>query len=107
MQLKPSKLTLNPDILFGTVAVGDIKYSLLTPDWNRAHLYQAIAFATGFHVSHAGVFGFTFSGSCPVEPHVGDVCVRAFTWLADQAVPPEIAEATLTSQARNWLTSHA
>src|SRR5262249_44004133 len=103
LRLKPSKLTLNPDLLFGDSAVGDVKYSLLSADWNRPHLYQAVTFATGYGMSRAGVFGFTSSGSSPPELQVGPVHLRAFTWLANEAVAPEIAEAKLVNEARMWI----
>jgi 5-methylcytosine-specific restriction enzyme subunit McrC len=103
LRLKPSKLTLNPDLLFGQLAVGDVKYSLLQPEWNRSHLYQAVAFATGYGATRAGVFGFTSSDLCPPELQVGPVHLRAFTWLATEAVAPETAEVKLVSETRNWL----
>ena len=64
LQLKPSKLSLHPDLIFGVHAIGDVKYSLLDSDWKRSHLYQAVAFATGYRVPHAAVFG-----SHPAVPH--------------------------------------
>jgi 5-methylcytosine-specific restriction endonuclease McrBC regulatory subunit McrC len=106
-QLKPSNLTLNPDLLFGNSAVGDVKYSLLSPDWNRPYLYQAVTFATGYRMSRAGVFGFTSSGSTPPELQVGPVHLRAFTWLADETVTPEDAEAKLVKEARMWMGAKA
>lgn len=103
LRLKPSKLTLNPDLLFGNVAVGDVKYSLLSSNWNRSHLYQAVAFATGYCVSRAGVFGFTSSDESPPELQVGPVHVRPFTWLAKEKVTPEVAELKLVNEAREWI----
>jgi len=103
LRLKPSKLTLNPDLLFGNIAVGDVKYSLLGSDWNRSHLYQAVAFATGYRVSRAGVFGFTSSDLRPPGLQVGPVHVRAFTWLAKEEVTPEVAEAKLVNEAHGWI----
>jgi hypothetical protein len=103
LQLKPSKLTLNPDLVFGSAAVGDIKYSLLSSTWKRSHLYQAVAFATGYRVSRAGVFGFTTTGPRPPELQVGPVYLRAFTWLANEAVAPQVAEAKFVDEARKWI----
>jgi hypothetical protein len=104
LQLKPSKLTLNPDLLFGSIAVGDVKYSLLSSDWNRSHLYQAVAFATGYRVAHAGVFGFTSTDSSPPELQVGPVHLRAFTWLANETVAPETAEVKFVNEVRIWIS---
>jgi hypothetical protein len=103
LPLRPSKLTLNPDLIFGRIAVGDVKYSLLKSDWNRPHLYQAVAFATGYRVSHAGLFGFTSTSISPQQLQVGPVHLRAFTWIANEAVAAEIAEATLVNAARKWI----
>jgi hypothetical protein len=105
-QLKPSKLTLNPDLVFGSLAVGDVKYSLFSSDWKRSHLYQAVAFATGYGVASAGVFGFTASGASPPELQVGCVHLRAFTWLANEEVAPGIAEDKLVNQVRKWIGVH-
>lgn len=107
LQLKPSKLTLNPDLVFGSIAVGDVKYSLLSSEWKRSHLYQAVAFAAGYRVSRAGVFGFTTTGPSPPELQVGPVHLRAFTWLANEAVAPQVAEANLVSEARIWIGAEA
>jgi 5-methylcytosine-specific restriction enzyme subunit McrC len=106
-QLKPSKLTINPDLVFGSTAVGDVKYSLLSSDWKRSHLYQAVAFATGYRVSRAGVFGFTSTGTRPPELQVGPVHLRAFTWLANDAVAPQAAEAKFVNEARTWIGADA
>jgi 5-methylcytosine-specific restriction enzyme subunit McrC len=107
LQLKPSKLTLNPDLVFGRTAVGDIKYSLLGSDWKRPHLYQAVAFATGYRVSRAGVFGFTSTGPSPPELQVGPIHLRAFTWLANEAVAPRVAEAKFVDETRTWIVTDA
>jgi hypothetical protein len=103
LRLKPSRLTLNPDLLFGNAAVGDVKYVLLTPDWDRSHLYQAVAFATGYRLSRAGVFGFSSSGPIPPPLQIGRVNVRTFTWLANEVVTAEEAQAQLISDARMWI----
>jgi hypothetical protein len=105
IQLRPSKLGLNPDLVFGGIAVGDVKYSLLAPDWNRPHLYQAVAFATGYRVTRAGVFGFMLKGPSPPQLQVGPVGLTAFAWLSDETVAPETAEATLLDEARSWINA--
>jgi len=107
IQLKPSKLSLNPDLVFGAIAVGDVKYSLLTQDWNRPHLYQAVAFATGYRATRAGVFGFTSKGASPPQLQVGPVGLRAFAWLADETVAPEASAATLLDEVRDWINADA
>lgn len=104
-QLKPSRLTLNPNLVFGSLAVADVKYSMLSSDWNRTHLYQAVAFATGYQVQRAGVFGFTSTGSTPPELQVGRVHLRAFTWHANEQVAPEVAETKLVNETRTWIAA--
>ena len=112
-QLKPSRLTLNPDLVFGSLAVADVKYSMLSSDWNRTHLYQAVAFATGYQVQRAGVFGFTSTGSTPPELQVGRVHLRAVQcggdgepeWHANEQVAPEAAETKLVNETRTWIAA--
>jgi hypothetical protein len=102
LQLKPSKLRLNPDLVFGAHAIGDVKYSLLDSDWRRSHLYQAIAFATGYGVRHAAVFGFSPNGSTPPEVQVGAVRLRSFAWVSSASAAPADSAAKLTADARAW-----
>lgn len=103
LQLKPSKLTLNPDLVFGHVAVGDVKYSLMSGDWRRSHLYQAVAFATGFGVNQAGVFGFSATGDRPPDVQVGNVALRSFAWRAAADWAAEDAADALLDEVRAWL----
>jgi 5-methylcytosine-specific restriction endonuclease McrBC regulatory subunit McrC len=54
IQLPGTSLTLNPGLVFSAPrAVGDVKYKLSPGEWIRTDLYQLVAFATGFRVSHA------------------------------------------------------
>jgi hypothetical protein len=69
------------------------------------NLYQAVAFATGYRVPRAGVFGFTSSGPSPPELQVGPVNLRAFTWLASEDITPETAQAKLVNETRTWITA--
>jgi hypothetical protein len=46
-KVEASNVTLNPDLIFGGVAVGDVKYKMWERDWNRVDLYQAITFVSG------------------------------------------------------------
>jgi 5-methylcytosine-specific restriction enzyme subunit McrC len=106
LTLTPSRLRLNPDLVFGTTATGDVKYSLLSAEWRRSDLYQAVAFATGYRVEHAGVFGFSTAASRPPAVQVGPVALRAFTWDARATTEPSVAAAELVLEARSWLTPH-
>jgi 5-methylcytosine-specific restriction enzyme subunit McrC len=104
--LKPSKMTLNPDLVFGDpVAVGDVKYKLVGSDWRRDHLYQSTAFAVGFRVLSAAVVGFAVQPlDLPPPVNVGDVSVAAFAWRANADVEPEAAAKELGDMLRAWLT---
>jgi hypothetical protein len=105
IQLIGSKLRLNPDLVFGTVAIGDVKYKLQGKDWRRADLYQVVSFATGYRVWHASVVTFSLASSPAVPPvRVGDVAVRTITWDCSPNSTPESSAESLLEQARAWLT---
>lgn len=40
-------MTLTPDLVFESMAVGDVKYKI-AEEWLRSDLYQAVTFAEGF-----------------------------------------------------------
>ncbi len=106
LQLRHSKLTLNPDLVFGDIAVGDVKYKLGGSEWNRADFYQAVAFATGFRVRHVAVVSFGVqSDPLPPTVEVGDIKLRPFRWNIEPSVSPAQAAAQLTSQIGNWISS--
>jgi 5-methylcytosine-specific restriction endonuclease McrBC regulatory subunit McrC len=107
-QLKPSALTLNPDLVFnGGLAVGDIKYKIFGSDWHRPDLYQAVTFAAGFDTNSSLVVGFT-TGEVPTVPprvHVGAITVTPLLWRALEHLAPEDAVAQLASEVSEWLIS--
>jgi hypothetical protein len=98
-------MRLNPDLVFGNVATGDVKYKLLTKEWNRSDLYQAVAFATGYRVGQAAVF--TFSSSVPNQTlpcvRVGDVRLRAIAWDCSPETSPAAAAEAMVAEAASWL----
>jgi 5-methylcytosine-specific restriction enzyme subunit McrC len=104
-QIERSKLTLNPDLIFGNVAVGDVKYKMGERAWNREDLYQAVTFAVGFHVGHAAVISFgAGTDSLPPALGVGDVELRAFRWDINQIGAPSAAATHLINQVHSWLS---
>jgi McrBC 5-methylcytosine restriction system component len=104
IQLVGSRLTLNPDLVFGNSAVGDVKYKLLSKDWKRSDLYQAVAFATGYRVSHAAIVAFsTAPEETPPAVKVGDVRLRPITWDCSPTTTPDHAAQSIVDQAAHWL----
>ncbi len=104
--LPPSRWTLNPDLVFNEgERVGDVKYSLATGSWSRAHLYQATTFATGYRSSQALVIGFRppAVATVPADIKVGEVTIRYLAWSADPATEPQAAADALVDACRMWL----
>ncbi|HKH98306.1 MAG TPA: hypothetical protein VJ999_04295 [Candidatus Sulfotelmatobacter sp.] len=98
-----TKMTLNPDLMFGDQAVGDVKYKT-SPDWVRSDLYQAISFAVGFGVRRCAIVSFCEQTEVSVKPiTVGNIEVVHFGWPV--GVTPELAEQQLTTRIRSWITS--
>lgn len=104
LALLPSTKTLNPDLVFGNVAVGDVKYKLQRTDWDTGDLYQAVAFATGFRVEEAAIITFSKgqAGHAPLQ--VGDVRLSNFCWPADSSLLPQAAARHLVAEVRQWLS---
>ncbi len=104
--LPPSRWTLNPDLVFNDGnRVGDVKYSLATGSWSRAHIYQATTFATGYRTNRALVVGFRppTAPTTPADVRVGDVTIRYIAWDADPTIEPETAADALVNACRAWL----
>lgn len=109
-QLPNSTLTFNPDLVFSrsgnstTAAIGDVKYKLATIDWNRADLYQLIAFATAFSAPTAALITFRNPQTAPLPPlQVGPIQVTELSWPADEAISPADAARLLTERTALWL----
>lgn len=100
--LRGSHHSLTPDVVFGTDAVGDVKYRLWAGDWDRTDLYQLVAFATGFAVEHAVRLGFAPEehGTSPVR--VGGVRLSTCDWTCDRVTSPAEAEAAFASRLLAW-----
>jgi 5-methylcytosine-specific restriction enzyme subunit McrC len=106
-QLVGSTLTFNPDLVFGAPdAVGDVKYKLAGGDWDRADLYQVVAFAAAFRVTEALLVRLRGSDVTGLrDVRVGDIRVREITWLADAQEPAEASAAALAADVREWLAA--
>ncbi len=105
LQLVGTALRLQPDLVFGKRAIGDVKYKLCTSEWQRSDLYQITAFASGFRLTHGGLFGFVLDPSLSLpQLSVGEIELRAFLWNASSDVAPDLSAALLVAEARSWIT---
>jgi 5-methylcytosine-specific restriction enzyme subunit McrC len=105
-QISGSSMTLNPDLLFGGgLAVGDIKYKLLKPDWSRPDLYQLATFATGYSSRYGVIVGFQRHLS-PLPPRVeiGPLSLSCLAWNAFEDLTPSEATHKLSRELANWLS---
>jgi hypothetical protein len=101
--LAGSRLTVNPDLVFEGVAVGDVKYKLAEPDWDRADLYQAVAFAAAFEVPSALIALFASAGHEPLPPvRFGSHVVAQVCWPADPALDADVAAAAFARGVVSW-----
>lgn len=108
LMLGTTRLSMNPDLVFdGGRAVGDVKYKLQDINWNRADLYQSLAFATAYRTRHALLIGF-HQGSLPRSQalKVGDVNCHLITWDARAEVPEQVAQDGFISKVRAWHAAH-
>ncbi|MDN4163359.1 McrC family protein [Nocardioides abyssi] len=102
--LPPSTKTLNPDLVFDRgLAVGDVKYQLQGGDWDSAHLYQAVTFATGYRARHALVITFSTGPAARPSLQVGDVTLTNLCWNAGPGVTYADAANTLVDEVGRWL----
>lgn len=103
LQLEGSPLTVNPDLVFGVIAVGDVKYKLRRSDWNRQDLYQGVAFAVAYGAKNACVIGFGGPPiGTPVDAKFGEVSVASLRWNLETS--PAEAERELIAQCKEWLS---
>lgn len=101
-RLRGSIHTLTPDLCFGDLAIGDVKYKLWSGDWDRADLYQLVAFATGFGVTEALRAGFLGGGKPGHSVEVGQVTTATIDWPSISELRPEEAEEAFIAAARTW-----
>jgi 5-methylcytosine-specific restriction enzyme subunit McrC len=102
LALEGSKMTLNPDLVFGdTNAIADIKYKVSGSDWDRADLYEVVAFATGFRASDAAIVDFQAGAKSRPTVSVGGVTVRHVAWPT-RDISPEAALADVAFEIVAW-----
>jgi 5-methylcytosine-specific restriction enzyme subunit McrC len=101
-----TKMTLNPDVVFGTpAAVADIKYKVAGREWDRGDLYQLVAFATGFRVQRAALLGFGLPpGGGPSPVWIGDVEITPISWDTSSSSPVQAGE-DFVRRVAQWLSA--
>lgn len=111
LTLTGANLTINPDLVFddGVVrAIGDVKYKLVGPEWERPDLYEAVAFAAGYHTDRGVVALFAKPGSSALEPApVGRHTITQIYWPADAALAPNEAAHQFADQLQAWYQARA
>lgn len=101
LRLLHTSMTVNPDLVFGNKAVGDIKYKKWEGSWNRADLYQLLAFSVAYERQVAVHIG--FGGGSHLKPlRVGNVDVWKIGWNSDEDVLPAAAAETFKMDIRRW-----
>jgi hypothetical protein len=105
LQLAGSTLTFNPDLVFdGGRAIGDVKYKLSRGEWDRADLYEVIAFAEAYRASQGLILRFREPGiPALAELAVGAKTVHEVTWAADPSVDPIDAANAVADEVAQWL----
>jgi 5-methylcytosine-specific restriction enzyme subunit McrC len=105
LQLPGSTLTFNPDLVFdGGRAVGDVKYKLSRGEWDRADLYEVIAFAEAYRASQGLIVRFAKPGvSALADLSVGAKTIHEATWVADSSVDPIDAANAVADDVADWL----
>ena len=81
-----------------------MKYKLSTGDWERADLYQVIAFSEAFGTDTVSLIQFRQPGVTAVpDVRVGTKTVRQITWLTDPSIDAPTVAAALADDVVAWL----
>jgi len=107
LMLGDSGLSINPDLVFDDgLAVGDVKYRVLAPEWSKPDLNQIVTFATGFRAPAAALFGFSLDARprLPRRISIGDVSATPFAWICAHDFSPEQSAAVLLGEVIAWLS---
>jgi 5-methylcytosine-specific restriction endonuclease McrBC regulatory subunit McrC len=101
--LEGSAKTFNPDLVFDdSLAVADVKYKLAGGDWNRADLYEVIAFAEAVHTPRAALMVFRESAGGLKSLKVGSKRVDEICWRTHDRSPEQAAQ-ELVEDVSYWL----
>ncbi|MQF63917.1 hypothetical protein FIM03_01280 [SAR202 cluster bacterium AD-802-L14_MRT_200m] len=106
-KLQPDGISINPDVVIDNgVAVGDVKYKLSQPDWNRSDLYQVIAFAAGYEAKRCVLLNFSKDPALQKRSVVfGEIELTELSWPADENIDPEIAASRYVRSITSWVTN--
>ena len=107
IHLVGTSMTMNPDLVIGgSAAVADVKYKIAGAEWNRADLYQSVAFAVAARTHHAAVLTFLPPGAERAPSvRVGDISVCQITWPADPTHEPQVAKTALVDAFAGWMAT--
>jgi 5-methylcytosine-specific restriction endonuclease McrBC regulatory subunit McrC len=98
-------LSFKPDLTFGHVAIGDVKYSLDAGMWRRGDVYQLLAFAVAHQCLRALLVNFHPTTPQEASVQVAGTTLQRLCWQLD--VPPEQAAERLVEQVKSWLSLEA
>ena len=101
-----STMRIHPDLVFGDcAAVGDVKYKIDKPEWDRGDLYQVVAFATGAGVETAVLVDFRRPDIGVLDPVWFDqVKVSNVSWPTDPDLSPGEAASTFVTELKAALS---
>jgi 5-methylcytosine-specific restriction endonuclease McrBC regulatory subunit McrC len=96
-------MSINPDLVFSSEAVGDVKYKADWDAWPRSDLYQSVAFAAGYERRRAVVVSFGGDQLSDLETAVfGEIEVSHLQWRCNPNREPQESEAIFIEEARAW-----
>jgi hypothetical protein len=95
-------LTFTPDLTFGDVAIGDVKYSLDEGKWRTRGVYQLLAFTVSHQCSRALLVNFHPGTPQEASVQVAGTALQRLCWQLH--CPPEQAGELLGEQVRSWLS---
>lgn len=100
MALGGTAMRVHPDLVFGDwAAVGDVKYKLDRLAWDRADLYQVVAFAAAAGVESAVLVDFRRPDLGTLDPVWFDqIKISNVSWPTDPALSPREAARALVAQ---------
>lgn len=106
LELAGTNMTLNPDLIFGERAVGEVKYKLSQRSWRRPDFNQLVTFAKGFRTDHCAMIDFQASPDTTLPSvRIGEIEVTHLTWPALEELAPASALEQLVEQIISWATA--
>lgn len=102
-----SFFSVNPDLVFaGGKFVGDVKYKLADPGWDRSSVAQISMFANGFGAKLGLILSFANSENVPdLHMDLGHLRVCRIIWRSLESTSPVEAEADFIQRCRDHSVS--